>query len=140
MSCHVRDRTLLMLGFVLMALGSAVLALYPTSSGIIYTTPIFSLALSLLRSSPAAYLSKHSPPEMQGEAMGHLNAGSSLCRVVAPVLSGILADHQGHAAPFWVCAGLCMAGILCLLVYSRFEDAEIAEEMKAESQDSKKDK
>ena len=37
----------------------------------------------------------------QGEAMGMYDSGSSLCRVVSPLLKGALVDCLGLSCVFW---------------------------------------
>ena len=52
---------------------------------------------------------------MQGGAMGFLDGVSSLCRVVAPLLAGVLIDRYGTSVVFGLEAALCVLGVVALL-------------------------
>lgn len=62
------------------------------SSAIAHFDMTTKLILLWSGSAPPAFLSKAMPSEMQGEAMGALNAASSVCRIFAPMLAGIVSD------------------------------------------------
>jgi len=109
-----RDVTLLTAGILMFATASATLASYPTETGVLVTVPLFAVALSFLRSCPAAFLSKAAPMSMQGEAMGALDSASSVCRVFAPLVAGVLADKLGSSAPFGMCSFACLGGLVAL--------------------------
>ena len=63
-------------------------------------------AVALLRTCPASLLSKAAPPELRGEALGLLDAASSVARICMPILSGALIELHGVTAPFWLQAEL----------------------------------
>ena len=120
----VSDRRLLLGGYALFALASCLLSLWPHRDGVMYSLPVFAVALSVCRSCPATFLSKRTPLSRQGEAMGLLDSASSCCRVVAPLLTGAVADRWGPAAPFGMCAFLACGGWAALF----FSGSESAEE------------
>mmetsp|Transcript_35328 Transcript_35328/g.110416 ORF Transcript_35328/g.110416 Transcript_35328/m.110416 type:complete len:136 (-) Transcript_35328:4239-4646(-) len=113
---RIKDRHLIMTGCFCFALGCFLLACFTNVTGIIVTCPVFAVSLSLLRSCQAAFLSKQAPLEMQGETMGILDSASSLCRVVAPLLTGFLVEVVGKSSPYWMAAILCSVGLVLLSV------------------------
>ena len=68
------------------------------------------LAVSLQRACSATLVSSAAPADAQGDALGALDAVSSLCRVVVPVLGGALATQAGAPAPFLAMAVLGLLG------------------------------
>ena len=60
---------------------------------------------------PAALLSKVAPAELRGEALGLLDASSSLARIAMPMLTGVLVERAGTTAPFWLMSLMSLAGV-----------------------------
>lgn len=92
---------------------SAYLAWRPSMAAVWLCLPPLALAVSLQRAVSPSVVSRAAPPDAQGEALGALDAVSSLCRVVVPVCAGALATSHGAAAPY--AAQAAIAGVAALL-------------------------
>ena len=66
------------------------------------------------------------PPERRGYALGLLQMAIYLGNSVGPMLGGLVSDHVGYRATFWVTAGLLFsAGVLvATLVHEEFTSPE----------------
>jgi MFS family permease len=52
---------------------------------------------------------------LQGSALGLMQTGQNLGRIVGPLMAGALYGAVGHAAPFFAGAGLALAGAAATL-------------------------
>ncbi|OYW44101.1 MAG: hypothetical protein B7Z33_13465 [Sphingomonadales bacterium 12-68-11] len=66
---------------------------------------------SLAFPSAGALLSRNVPPDRQGSTMGLLMASNAIGRIVAPPLFGLIYEHAGHDAPWYVGAAT-IAGVM----------------------------
>ena len=71
-------------------------------------------AVAFLRTNPASLVSKVAPPQLRGEALGLLDAASSVSRIVTPLLTGLLVQRYGTTAPFWLQCSLSLTGVAML--------------------------
>lgn len=71
---------------------------------------------AVLRSCPASFASKLVGDGNQGGVMGALDGASSVCRVIAPLLSGHLIDMLGVGVPFYLNSALCASGAILMTV------------------------
>ena len=111
------DRRAVLAGDVCMAAATALLAAAPSEAALWGVLALFIPAVALLRTAPAALLSKVAPARLRGEALGLLDAASSLSRIVMPVATGLLVERLGSTtAPFWLQAALSVAGLVILKV------------------------
>jgi len=94
------DVALLQLGSGLFAIASLSIWWGQSSKVVFWSAPAAAAANSVLRTYPAALLSKHVPEQRQGAAMGLLDVCSSALRVAAPMLSGICMDQFGGPSIF----------------------------------------
>jgi len=112
---RVGEARLALVGAVLMALG---LALMPGSAhvGHLYLAIGF-LSMGSAASNPAilAAVSRMTAASLQGSALGLMQTGQNLGRIVGPLLAGALYGAVGHAAPFFAGAGLALAGAAATL-------------------------
>lgn len=112
---RVGEARLALVGAVLMALG---LALMPGSAhvGHLYLAIGF-LAMGSAASNPAilAAVSRMTAASLQGSALGLMQTGQNLGRIVGPLVAGALYGAVGHAAPFFAGAGLALAGAAATL-------------------------
>ncbi|MGC4048191.1 MAG: MFS transporter [Paludibaculum sp.] len=95
---------LLSLGFVVLAMSSAIWMLYLC---LVFTALGFGLAGPSL----SGLVSRRAAPSEQGVLLGTMQSLASFTRVIGPVWAGASFDHIGQAAPYWtgaVCAGLTM--------------------------------
>ncbi|KAL1511714.1 hypothetical protein AB1Y20_005002 [Prymnesium parvum] len=112
---RLTDRTACILGALLLATGAAVLAARGTSTLLWACLPVYVPAVSLLRTAPAALVTKTAQKSVVGEALGILDATSSVARIVTPLLCGILFDRVGPSAPFGLQAALSLGGAAALV-------------------------
>jgi MFS transporter, DHA1 family, tetracycline resistance protein len=68
---------------------------------------------SLAFPSSGALLSRNTPPERQGSTMGLMMASNAVGRIVVPPIFGLIYDHVGHDAPWYV--GTAMIGLVMLV-------------------------
>lgn len=108
------DAALLRMGAAFFAVASALLAAGQSELAVLYSMPLVAVAIAVLRSYPATFLSKSVPEDRQGEAMGLLDLCSSGLRVAAPVLAGLCIDALGDGSVFCAQAALFVAGIVGL--------------------------
>ena len=109
-SPRVSDAGALLAGNACLIALSLALAARATALRLWLCLPLHIGAVALLRTLSASVVSKAAPAEMRGEALGALDAVSSLCRIGVPTLAGYLVDRLGIAAPFLAQAFLCTAG------------------------------
>lgn len=111
------DRFMLLCSYLCMAVGSISLFMFPTVEALFVLMPLFCFAIAILRSSPAALISKAVTPQTQGSALGLLDFSASVCRIVAPLVAGSLVESTpGVLAPWALNSVLCTTGWGLLLV------------------------
>ena len=104
---------------------STYLACRPSVTAIWVTVLPLALAVSLQRAMSATIVSKAAPPDAQGDALGALDAVSSICRICVPLLAGLLATRGSAQAPFAAMAALGALGMLiCWAPSPTIGDAE----------------
>jgi len=94
------DTAVLQFGCGSFALASLTIWWWQTPGAVMYSAPAAAMANSVLRSFPAALLSKNVPEHRQGAAMGLLDICSSALRVLAPVFAGACMDSFGGGSVF----------------------------------------
>ena len=114
-SGKLTDRSACIFGASLLSFGALLLALRGSSALLWACLPVYVPAISLLRTGPATLVTKTAAPSVRGEALGILDATSSVARVVTPLLSGVLYDRIGPAAPFGLQAALALFGAAALV-------------------------
>ena len=116
---RVGEARLAMVGGMLMAVG---LVLMPGSAhvGHLYFSIAF-LSMGSAASNPAimAAVSRMTASNLQGSALGLMQTGQNLGRIVGPLVAGALYGAAGHAAPFCAGAGLALAGASATLFFPR---------------------
>lgn len=122
-------------GDLAFATGALALAIWPTASTVWYFLPICGIGIAILRTTPAALASARAGATVQGGAMGLLDAVSSCCRVVAPLVAGVLIDSYGAGAAFAVEAALAVCGALLLL--SEIFDGSLPRKSASSTRDKK---
>lgn len=116
LSKHVEDRYLLLAGYVCMLMGFVTLTGdNPALPRFLAGALCLGVGMSLSQPSLFALFSRISAIEGQGAAMGWLNAGGSLARIVGPLWAGY-AFGLGHAPmAFW---GMAAAVAAALILYA----------------------
>jgi len=106
------DHGALRTGVVCLGLASLVLASDPGETAFWCVLPLGVVCVGLLRTAPAALMSKRVPATSRGRALARLDAGSSACRVLLPPAAGRLVDEFGQPCAFLFIATLCAVGLL----------------------------
>lgn len=108
--------------------GSVVVALMGFSQNVGQLVALRTIQGTLTGTVPAAttLIASSTPRERRGYALGVLQMAIYLGASVGPLLGGLVADHLGYRATFWVTAGfLFSAGVLVtMLVHEEFTSPE----------------
>ena len=102
-------------GLLLLAVGMAALPGAPTLPLLFPICAIVAVGSALLHPSLAALLSRSAGAHEQGAVLGLGQSLSSLARVAGPILSGVLFQHVGLGAPYWMGAALMLFSVLLSL-------------------------
>eukprot|EP00667_Euglena_gracilis_P011256 EG_transcript_11482 len=111
---YCAEPVLLQSGCAALVLTSGCLLWSPSPASFLISTVPTAYALAVFRGCAAAAVSRAAGPGRQGAALGALDLASSGCRLVAPLLAGLLFDRVGPAAPLCLNVVLCLAGGLAL--------------------------
>jgi len=68
----------------------------------------------LCNPSVLAIISRHTPPDQQGGAMGYTASAATLGRIIGPIVAGVIYDAAGPQWPFALGAALIAVGLLVL--------------------------
>lgn len=112
---QLSDHAATLAGDLCLASATFALAAFPSEAACWAALVPFIPAVALLRTCPAALLSKAAPAQLRGEALGLLDAASSVARIGMPMASGALIEWRGVTAPFWLQASMGAAGVLILV-------------------------
>lgn len=111
--------------------GSIVIALMGWTQNVGQLVALRTIQGALTGTVPAAItlVASNTPPERRGFALGLLQMAIYSGASVGPLLGGLIADHLGYRATFWVTAGLLFsAGVLvATLVHETFTSPEKAD-------------
>jgi DHA1 family multidrug resistance protein-like MFS transporter len=114
--------------------GSAVIALMGFTQNVGQLVALRAIQGALTGTVPAAttLVASGTPPARRGYALGLLQMAIYSGASVGPMLGGLIADHLGYRATFWVTAGLLFsAGVLVsALVHEEFTSPEKADSRK----------
>lgn len=127
------ERSLMVAGSLLLALGlAAVPSAHSLGFGPGAQWAVFLLALVALSAGTgfvwpavAALISRVTPEENQGRALGMLHSIASIARVLGPILIGFIGEHGGFRAAFLSGAVLALLAALAAAMTSRSSDARI---------------
>ncbi len=106
------DERLLLLGLSLMALGLGLVALVPFGPLLYPVVGVLAVGAGLAIPALTALISRRVSGREQGRLMGGLQAILSLTLIVGPVISGLVFDHLGVPAPYWIGALLAALALL----------------------------
>lgn len=108
--------------------GSVVVALMGFAQNVGQLVVLRAFQGALTGTVPAAttLVASSAPPERRGYSLGLLQMAIYLGASVGPLLGGLIADHMGYRATFWVTGGLLFsAGVLVsALVHEEFTSPE----------------
>lgn len=117
------ERGLIVAGAVILSVGLGALTavghfpLSPLGAGtlLVAALSIIGVGWGLVGPGISGYISRHTPPERQGAALGTLHGVGSAARIVGPPLFGALAALGSFVPPFCVAAGVAGLGAIVAL-------------------------
>jgi MFS family permease len=120
---HVGERTLIVLGATILSLGlgtltgASQLALGPRGAMVmvVLALVVIGIGWGLVGPGIAGYVSRHTPAERQGQALGTLHGVGASARIVGPPMFGLLASLGSFVPPFCVAAGV--AGLAAIVAW-----------------------
>ncbi len=80
---------------------------------------------SLVFPNVGALVSRTTPAEVQGSILGLLMSSSALARICLPPLLGLIYEHVGADAPYYVAALMIGAAVLVAVQTVRIRDAQV---------------
>jgi DHA1 family tetracycline resistance protein-like MFS transporter len=107
------ERKLLIAGCSITAISLAALPAVSSWTGIYGCSFGLACGHGLSQPSVASLISRASPPEFHGGALGISQSAASLARVLGPAVGGALFQQISPGAPYLVAAGLSLAAVLC---------------------------
>jgi len=118
---HV-ERTLVMAGTWLLALGFAGLPLAPSVAWLLLPLLLAAVGRAIAQPALQSLVSLAARPEQRGMVMGAFQSSASLARVVGPPLGGLLYD-LALPAPFWLASALLLGVALAARALPRGAEA-----------------
>lgn len=123
----VEERTLIVLGASILGIGLGTLTgashlqlpSGPTAMVLVIALAVTGIGWGLVGPGIAGYVSRHTPPERQGEALGLLHGVGAAARIVGPPGFGLLASFGSFVPPFCVAAGVAGVGAIVALFAPR---------------------
>ena len=117
------ERGLIVTGAFVLSIGLGALtaaghfALSPVATGalLVAALSIIGIGWGLAGPGISGYVSRHTPPERQGAALGALHGVGSAARIVGPPLFGALAALGSFVPPFCIAAGAAGLGAVVAL-------------------------
>lgn len=106
------ERTLLVTGLIVCAVGLLILPLGATFALIILGAGLTTLGYALIYPTSSSLLSYSAPDDRQGVTLSLARSASGLARVVGPALAGALYAAVSSSAPFVVSAGITAVAII----------------------------
>jgi DHA1 family tetracycline resistance protein-like MFS transporter len=119
----VEERTLIVLGASILGIGLGALTgashlqlpSGPTATVLVIALAITGIGWGLVGPGIAGYVSRHTAPERQGEALGLLHGVGAAARIIGPPGFGLLASFGSFVPPFCVAAGVAGLGAIVAL-------------------------
>jgi len=109
------ERSLLIAGLVMLAVGLALLAWSTSLALLLVALGIVSISDGAVTPMVSALLSFASPSTARGETLGLAQAVAGLGRVIGPLVAGSILAIGGPGAPFFVGSGLVVLATLIAL-------------------------
>lgn len=119
LSDRTRKETIVVFGFVIMAVADALLALSKDVTTTFLGIALWGLHLAFTQGTLAALVADHSPVEHRGAAFGIFNLFTAVALLIASATAGVLWDTYGPATTFWCGAVFALLGALLIPVASR---------------------
>jgi DHA1 family tetracycline resistance protein-like MFS transporter len=108
LSARFREKSLVLAGSVLLALGFVAVPEAPTVALLLLPLAVAAAGRAVVQPALMSLASLSAAAGSRGTVMGTFQSSASLARVVGPVLAGWLYDHS-RPLPFWLAAGLLTA-------------------------------
>ena len=112
-----KEEFLIIIGFISMFLGCAGIAIYSEFIVTCVSMSLIALGLALISPSLSAVISKSSPYNSQGIALGISQSVGSLARITSPLTAGALFFHFGYSFPYYLGSFLSLFSA-CFLILS----------------------
>lgn len=112
MSRRYGEGVLVVMGSLMMSLGFAMVLIVYTSPLAFVGGALIAIGFGLANPALSALISRNSPDEQQGAAMGASQSVQSLCRIIGPVAAGAAFSGFGRDAPYLVGAVILFAAFL----------------------------
>ncbi len=112
-----KEEFLIIIGFISMFLGCAGIAIYSEFIVTCVSMSLIALGLALISPSLSAVISKSSPYNSQGIALGISQSVGSLARIMSPLTAGALFFHFGYSFPYYLGSFLSLFSA-CFLILS----------------------
>jgi MFS family permease len=75
---------------------------------------VYGLYMALTDGVGKALIADHAPPDRRGRALGIFYLATGVTTIVSSVVAGLLWDHVGPGAPFWLGAGAAVVAVAIL--------------------------
>jgi len=109
------DKTLILMGLLIMATGFALFTLAPSLLWMICASAIFTIGLGILLPILGAQLSKNVSSSEQGEMFGANSALLGLMAALGPLWAGLAYDAFTPTAPYWIGAILLVFSVVLMV-------------------------
>jgi EmrB/QacA subfamily drug resistance transporter len=110
-------RRVFLAGTVLFTLASTGCALAPSTIVLIIARLIQGAGAALMIPQSLAIIAASFPRDVRGAAIGHWASASAITTALGPALGGLLIDHLGWRAAFWINVPFAVATIILTLRY-----------------------
>lgn len=109
------QKSVILFGAALMAVGSAVTAAAPFFWLLVVGMFAKGIAGAAVVPAGFAYVGKYFTEEQRGKALSTFGVYSAIGAAIGPFLSGVIVDMMGWAANFWFCAFLSVLSLFAFL-------------------------
>lgn len=96
----VKEKTLVIVGIILMMFGLGLLPFGGNFLGIAIIAGMLAVGTGILQPTILSMVSKYSPADQQGAILGLNQSVASLARVLGPLWGGFSFEYMGYSAPF----------------------------------------
>jgi multidrug resistance protein len=109
------SRTVLVTGMCIVGGGLMVLSFSTVWSVLIVSLIFLSFGQGMTSPSLTTLVAQAAPADRRGEALGYQQSAGALARIVGPIVAGLLFDHVGYGAPYFVGGVLTVIAVLLVI-------------------------
>jgi len=102
------EKTLILLGSLLMTLGMFIMPLFPSIVAFFFALTMISSGIGILNTVLPSFISKRAPADEQGGMLGVAQSVGSIARIPGPLVGGLIAEFVGLNVAFLLSAALVM--------------------------------